>query len=60
MVTGEPCAGYTVSGPHPDGTFRVFVREATGDHLEIGSADDYESAREIALADQALMQDAWK
>lgn len=60
MFHTEPFSGYTISGPHDDGTFKVFTRDACGDHTEIGSADDYESAREIALADDLLMRDAWE
>ena len=48
---GEPCAGYTVSGRHEDGTWHVWRRR---DGQTIGTADDYESAREIALNDCAL------
>lgn len=57
MVT-EPFPGFMLR-QEQDGTFSVWQRLATGDHDRVGSADDYESAREIASSLHLLLQDAW-
>ena len=51
MEFGEPRAGYLISGRHEDGTWHVFARDDEGNLNLIGTADDYESARDIAIND---------
>lgn len=54
----EPCANYRISR-EADGVFTVSYRDANGDLFLVGTADDYESSREIALADSAFTQERW-